>query len=248
MKRFALLGRTLTHSFSQKYFTSKFESSGLKDHVFELFEIAQIEDFRKILSEKSPLSGMNVTIPYKEQIIPYLDSLDTNAESVGAVNVIKFTKEGKLVGYNSDYFGFKNSLLKTLNAYLLINPKHALILGTGGASKAVAAALKDMGIKYKFVSRELGKGDIIYKNLDKNTIQDATLIINASPLGTFPNINQFPDIPYEYLTQNHLLFDLVYNPEDTAFMKKGRAYGAKTKNGLEMLHLQAEKAWEIWNS
>ena len=191
---------------------------------------------------------MNITIPYKEQIIPYLHGLDNSAESVGAVNVIKFTDDGKMIGYNSDYYGFKQSLLKTLNSFLLPNPKNALILGTGGASKAVMAALKDLGVAYKVVSRERSKGDLTYKDLDENKIQKATLIVNSSPVGTFPNTDEFPNIPYQFLSENHLLFDLVYNPELTCFMKKGQQFNAKSKNGLEMLHLQAEKAWEIWNS
>jgi shikimate dehydrogenase len=248
MKRFGLLGKTLTHSFSKKYFTEKFEKLGLKDHVYELFEIPQIEAFPQLIKSQSPLSGMNVTIPYKEQVLPYLTELDISAQRVGAVNVIKFDQNGVLKGYNSDYYGFKNSLLNALKLNNLDIPKFALILGTGGAAKAVLATLADLNIDYKIVSREQGKADLTYQDLNEDVLKNHTLIVNASPVGTYPKVDDFPDIPYQYLTKEHLLFDLVYNPELTQFMQKGIENGAKAINGLEMLHLQAEKAWEIWNS
>jgi shikimate dehydrogenase len=248
MKRFGLLGKTLSHSFSKKYFTEKFEKLGLSDHRYELFEIPQISDFPTLIAQNAPLSGMNVTIPYKELVMPFLDNLDISAQKVGAVNVIKFAESGKLIGYNSDYYGFKNSLVNSLKHYDLDMPKAGLVLGTGGASKAVFAALNDLAIDCKIVSRDSSKADFSYDDLHELQINNAMLIVNASPLGTYPNIKEFPAIPYHLLTEKHLLFDLVYNPEITTFMKKGLEKGAKTVNGLEMLHLQAEKAWDIWNA
>lgn len=248
MKLYGLLGKTLSHSFSKKYFTEKFAALGLSDHVFELFEIPFIEDFPQLLDSKSPISGMNVTIPYKEAVMPYLNGLDISAQNVGAVNVIKFMSDGSLVGYNSDYYGFKQSLLNTLKTYAMPIPSQALILGTGGAAKAVMAALADIGTSYAIVSRDKSKGHYDYSELSEELIKSHTLIVNSSPVGTYPNVNDAPNIPYHFLGSNHLLFDLVYNPETTAFVQKGAEYGAKSKNGLEMLHLQAEKAWEIWNA
>ena len=249
MKRFGLLGRTLSHSFSKKYFSEKFEKAGLTDHVFELFEIPVIGDFPSLIKEKFPIAGMNVTIPYKEQVIPYLNSLDTSASKVGAVNVIKFLPNGELVGYNSDFYGFKMSLqnFATSVNFQLAGSK-ALILGTGGAAKAVQAALTELNIPFKVVSREQSKADLTYSELNESIINEFKLIINSSPLGTFPKVEECPDIPYQFLTGKHLLHDLVYNPEITMFMQKGKEKGAAVKNGLEMLHLQAERAWEIWNS
>jgi len=249
MNQFGLLGKTLTHSFSKKYFSEKFENEGLINHSFELFEIPTIEDFPALVASKPGLYGMNVTIPYKEQVIKYLDRLDVSAQEVGAVNVIKFEKNGTKTGYNSDYYGFRQSLINySREINFDLKNTNALILGTGGAAKAVVAALKDMHIDYKIVSRDQGKADITYAAVNESVIQQTTLIINSTPLGTYPNTNECPDIPYQYLTKDHLLFDLVYNPEETLFMKKGRSYGAHAQNGLEMLHLQAEKAWEIWNT
>ncbi|TAG56748.1 MAG: shikimate dehydrogenase [Cytophagales bacterium] len=245
MKQFGLIGKTLSHSFSKKYFTEKFVQLVLKDHVFNLFEIPIIEDFPALWQSKEGLVGMNVTIPYKEQIIPFLDALDDSAQKVGAVNVIKITNNKKLIGYNSDYYGFKTSLEYEISNFK--NDIHtALILGTGGASKAVLVALKDLNIDFKIVSREKSKADYTYEELFKCTILPH-LIVNCSPLGTFPNIEECPNIPYHLLSEKNMLFDLVYNPAETLFMKNGKSYGAKTQNGLDMLHLQAEKAWEIWN-
>jgi shikimate dehydrogenase len=249
MKRFGLLGKTLSHSFSKKYFSEKFNKQGLNDHIFELFELPLIKDFPALIKSKPDLCGMNVTIPYKQQVMKYLDGLDASATKVGAVNVIKFEKDGRKTGYNSDYFGFKQSLInysKEVNFNL--NGAKALILGTGGAAKAVIAALNDLNIPFKIVSREKGKADLTYEELFKLPEFDFQLIINSSPLGTFPKTEENPEIPYNLLTSKNLLFDLVYNPEETLFMKKGKAQGANVKNGLEMLHLQAEKAWEIWNT
>lgn len=244
MKLFGLLGKTLSHSFSKKYFTEKFAQLGLHDHQFDLFEIPQIEDFPEMVKSKQNLFGMNVTIPYKEQVIKYLDSLDESAQKVGAVNVIKI-KNGKLIGYNSDYYGFKTSLEFEISKFKY-DIHTALILGTGGASKAVVAALNDLNISYKTVSREASKADYSYDDLFKlETLPH--LIINCSPLGTFPKVDECPNIPYEKLSDKNMLFDLVYNPAETLFLKKAKSMDSTTQNGLDMLYLQAEKAWEIWN-
>lgn len=249
MQLFGLLGKTLSHSFSKKYFTEKFEKLGLVNHYFELFEIPAIEQFPDLVASKKPhLRGMNVTIPYKEQVMPYLHSLDDSAAQVGAVNVIKVMPDGTLKGYNSDFYGFLQSLKNTLETHRITVPDKALILGTGGASKAVKAALNELGIKTYFVSRDSAKADFTYLQLNDINLNEYLLIVNTSPLGTYPNVEERPDIPYHKLTNKHLLFDLVYNPLETSFMKMGAKYGAYTQNGLEMLYLQAEKAWDIWNS
>jgi shikimate dehydrogenase len=247
MVLFGLLGKSLSHSFSKKYFTEKFEKLGLSDHQYQLFEIPNIEQLPTLWSQNK-LSGMNVTIPYKEQILPYLDGLDASAQKVGAVNVVKFLPNGQKIGYNSDFYGFKNSLLNEFKTQYFEIPSQALVLGTGGAAKAVIAALHDLDINVKTVSREANKADFTYTNLKNINLDAYKLIVNTSPLGMYPHIDQCPDIPYHKLSNQHFLFDLVYNPLDTLFMQKGREFGAKTANGLEMLHLQAEKAWEIWNS
>lgn len=247
MKRYGLIGMPLVHSFSQKYFTEKFGREGI-DAEYGLYPLEKIEDVENFIASTENLQGFNVTIPYKQQIMPYLDEIDAEATEVGAVNVVKVTRIGdkvKLKGFNSDVYGFYNSIKP------LIKPeihKKALILGTGGASKAVCAMLKKLGIEYKFVSRTAKDNQLTYSNLDKDILSEYTVIVNSSPLGTFPNVDTCPDIPYQFLTSKHLCFDLVYNPEETLFMKKSKAMGATVKNGLEMLHLQAEGAWKIWNS
>jgi len=240
MKKYGLIGFPLSHSFSKKYFTEKFEREGIVDSVYELFEIDAIEKLTRVLQENPNLKGLNVTIPYKQQVLPFLDELDESAKKIGAVNVIKI-EENKLVGYNSDYYGFKNSLIDFLNGE---NPK-AAILGTGGASKAVGQALKDLGITCQYVSRTKSDGVWDYETLDKN-FSDFKLIINTSPLGMYPKLDTCPDIPYDEIDDTYFLYDLVYNPEETLFMKKGREKGAKAIHGMEMLIGQAEKAWEIW--
>ncbi|MDX2196399.1 MAG: shikimate dehydrogenase [Cytophagales bacterium] len=247
MHLYGLLGKTLSHSFSKKYFTHKFETLGLNDHAFELFEIPRIEDFPNLVSSNLLyLCGMNVTIPYKVEVIQYLQELDNTAIITGAVNVIKVLPNSTLKGYNTDYYGFKQSLLNTLAANDMPIPPKALILGTGGASKAVIAALNDLNVSHYSVSRDANKTSYTYNTL--TDISEHKLIINCTPLGTYPKVEDCPAIPYSLVTSQHLLFDLVYNPEVTAFMKNGLKFGAKVVNGLEMLHLQAEKAWEIWQS
>lgn len=240
---YGLLGKNISYSFSQGYFTKKFETLNLNEHKYINFDIQTIDAFSSILKDNPNLKGMNVTIPYKEEVIPFLDSLDRKAKHIGAVNTIKFTSSG-LKGFNTDCFGFKNSLKP------LLRPHHrkALILGTGGASKAIAYALDELGIGHKFVSREASEKKLSYNDLSKKIIKEHTLIINCTPLGTFPNVQNKPEIPYGHLNSEHLLYDLIYNPSETSFMKAGKYYGAKTCNGLRMLELQAEKAWKIWNS
>ncbi len=245
MATFGLLGKKLGHSFSKKYFTDKFAQLGLK-HTYQLFEIDPITQIEAILAQNTDLAGLNVTIPYKEAVIPYLSSLDPSAAKVGAVNVIKVTHNG-LIGYNSDYYGFKQSLAAWLPAGI---QAQALVLGYGGAAKAVVAALADMGIPYQIVSRAASNNTITYQALhaQPGLLKQHQLIINTTPLGMAPNVQSFPEINYSLLGSGHYLYDLVYNPKTTTFMAKGSSVGANTKNGLEMLHLQAERSWAIWNS
>ena len=215
-------------------------------HEYKLFELLDIQELPQLLKNEPNLKGLNVTIPHKQAVMPFLDSLDASAEKVGAVNVIKFMEDGRLIGYNSDYYGFKTSLEDFLSEVNMSSIK-ALVLGNGGAGKAVVAALKDLGIDYKTVSRTKSEENISYDEIF-TIIADYQLIINCSPVGTYPKSDQCPDIPYESLTENHFLYDLVYNPLETLFLQKGKEKGAKIHNGLRMLHLQAEKAWEVWNS
>ena len=249
MRQFGLIGYPLSHSFSKKYFTEKFEQEQIPHANYELFELPAIDGFSDLLRNTADLAGLNVTIPHKQAVIPYLDALDDSAKRVGAVNVIKIDADNKKTGYNSDYFGFRQSLL---NTGIVINTQtQALVLGSGGASKAVIVALEDLNISYKVVSRNPQSTDkfqqIGYQDITSELIAGYQLIINTTPLGMHPHTEACPDLPYPGLTSRHLLFDLVYNPAQTLFMKKGKAQGAKVINGLEMLHLQAEKAWEIWN-
>lgn len=212
--------------------------------MYENFPLSAIEDFTSLINSQKDLVGLNVTIPYKEAVIPYLDALDDTARDIGAVNTIKIA-EGKLKGFNTDVFGFMQSIMQ------FVEPHHnsALILGTGGSSKAVAWSLKKMGIDYLFVSRNPASGqEISYDALNQDVIRQNKIIINSTPRGMFPLVDDAPEIPYENITPSHLLFDLVYNPEETLFLKKGKQQQAKTKNGLEMLQLQAERSWQIWNT
>jgi shikimate dehydrogenase len=240
---FGLIGKNISYSFSKTYFNNKFASLILQGYSYENFDIPSLEEFPSLIERNRALKGLNVTIPYKEEIIPYLDSLDRKAKRIGAVNTIKFTKEG-LKGYNTDVYGFK----KSIEPFLKKSHKKALILGTGGASKAVAFVLNELGISFKYVSRNPIGDHIGYSELNKKIISTHTVLINCTPLGTFPDTEAKPSIPYEFLTSNHLLFDLIYNPEKTAFLLSGEDKGAIICNGAEMLELQAEKAWQIWNS
>lgn len=242
--KFGLIGKNIDYSFSRSYFSDKFTKENLP-HSYVNFDIQHISEVKDILKNNKSLGGLNVTIPYKEAIIPYLDKLDKRAKKIGAVNTIKRTKKGKLIGYNTDYFGFKKSLQNHITSY----HKNGLILGTGGASKAIAYALKRLDINYHFVSRKQSdKVDYTYDNLSEDIIFKHQIIINCTPLGTFPNINECPNIPYDGITENHILFDLIYNPEETKFLRIGNIQRATTINGKKMLELQAEKAWDIWNS
>ena len=245
MQKYGLLGYPLGHSFSKNYFNQKFESEKI-DAQYVNFEISDIKYIKNVLKEKPNLNGLNVTNPYKEQVIPYLDDLDEDARLIGAVNVIKFTKgflgKTKLIGYNSDIIGFKRSIEPLLDS----SHRKALILGTGGASKAVMHGLKQLGVGTTFVSRTPKEHCITYQDVTPELLESYTVIVNTTPLGMFPNVDACPAIPYDALTPNHLLYDLLYNPDETLFMKKGKEHGAVVKNGLEMLLLQAFAAWEIW--
>ena len=241
-KIFGLVGKNIGHSFSKKYFTERFEKDGLTDCSYENFDIDDISEFPKIIAENTNLCGLNVTIPYKESVIPYLNKLSKKVAKIGAVNTIRF-KNGKLKGYNTDCFGFEESLYPLLKSH----HKKALILGTGGASKAVAFALEQLGILYTFVSREAQGNTIGYDRINATTFDNYQVIINCTPLGMSPNTEDYPPLPYEHFTPNHIAYDLIYNPDETLFLKQARQYGAITKNGHEMLILQAEKAWKIWN-
>lgn len=236
--RFGLIGRNISYSFSAEFFNKKFDKQNISDAVYEIFDLKEIEEVQKIFRDKS-LKGINVTIPYKEKIKKYLDEISPEAAEIGAVNCISIN-QGIKKGYNTDVYGFEESLKPLLNK----QHRAALILGSGGASKAVAYVLRKLGIDYKIVSRT---GEISYKNLNREIIENHQLIINCTPLGTFPEINSKPEIPYEFLNSEHFLYDLVYNPEQTLFLTLAKSRGAQIKNGLEMLKLQAEKSWEIWS-
>lgn len=254
MDTYGLIGFPLKHSFSAGFFTDKFRKENI-DAEYLNFEIEDILDIRRVILFNQRLKGLNVTIPYKEKIIPFLNNISAEAEKIGAVNVIKVIRKPgdmyfyELTGYNTDYIGFKDSLTPLLKPG--VNYK-ALILGTGGASKAVSQALTDIDIEWSYVSRSKSKNNkgrvISYSELSQEIMHTHNIIINASPVGTFPEIESCPDIPYNHLTPEHILYDLVYNPEETMFLRKGKEKGATTKNGLEMLELQALAAWEIWNS
>ena len=244
MRKFGLIGKNISYSFSKTYFGDKFKKEGIQDASYENFDLQSIDEFPDIFSNNPEIGGLNVTIPYKEEVIPFLNKLNRKARTIGAVNTIKITKKGNLKGYNTDCYGFKNSL----KPFLETHHKTALILGTGGASKAIAFTLKEMNIAYKYVSRSKTPDNFTYDELDASIIKQYHIIINCSPVGTHPNINECPKIPYKALNNQHLLFDLIYNPSETLFLKQGKLQGAKTCNGLKMLELQAEKSWKIWNN
>ena len=242
MKRFGLIGKRLGHSFSAKYFAEKFEREGLLECDYSLYELPEIECVKEFMLTPD-LVGFNVTIPYKQQIIPYLDALDAQAREVGAVNCVKIERDGRRVGYNTDVDGIRLSLDKLLGEEKV---SAALILGTGGASQAVQYVLRERGINYKVVSREKGKADLAYDDLTQDVMATHRLIINASPVGMYPACENCPDIPYAMLSGSHFLFDLVYNPLPTRFMELGAEQGAATLSGIDMLYAQAESAWKIW--
>ena len=243
MKLFALIGHPLGHSFSKSYFTEKFEREYI-DACYDLFDLASINELPRLLASHPDLCGFNVTIPYKEAIIPYLDELDDVAQEVGAVNTVKVLPNGKMKGYNTDVLGLEH----LTSRFSLPNSQPALLLGTGGASKAVQYVLRKNGIPFHLVSRSSGKADFTYDELTTDIIKSHLLIVNATPVGMFPHIEEAPLIPYEAITNQHILFDLIYNPEETRFLRHGREHKADTINGIGMLHAQAEASWEIWRS
>ncbi len=238
MKTYGLIGKNISYSFSRNYFANKFKKEDIKNSQYINFDIDNLSELNNIFNTDN--FGFNVTIPYKEAIIPYLDSLDFHAEKIGAVNTIKL-ENGKKIGFNTDWIGFKKSIEPLLNSH----HTKALILGTGGASKAVIYALDQLKIETLMVSRY---GEISYEDLSEEIIQNHAIIINCTPVGTFPNVDAAPEIPYHFITKNHLAYDLIYNPAETLFLKKCKEKGAVVKNGLEMLEIQAEASWKIWNS
>ena len=241
MKRYGLIGHPLKHSQSRFYFNEKFEYEGL-DCRYQYFDLRSLDELHDVMTTYPDLCGFNVTIPYKEAIIPLLDTVDETAQLVGAVNVVKIT-EGKLKGYNTDVFGFEQLLNRAINGK---NIAHALVLGTGGASKAVQYVLKQKGIPFSTVSRDAEKGDYTYDTLTDEVLKQNHLIINTTPLGMAPYVDSFPDIHYQALDNKHILIDLIYNPKETAFMELGKTWGAKVYNGIQMFEEQAKKTWEIW--
>ena len=245
MRKFGLIGYPLSHSFSQKYFSHKFLREGITDALYLNFPLSSIDALRPLIRSEPSLTGLNVTIPYKEQIIDFLDFEDEIVKQTGASNCIKI-KQGKCHGFNTDVAGFEQSLKKGLNA----GHTKALILGTGGASKAVEYVFRKIGIDYTIASRKPAsrRGLVGYEELDAAFIRSHTLIINTTPLGMYPKTDEFPPLPYSDLTRHHYLFDLVYNPEKSLFLQKGEERGAQVRNGFEMLRIQAEESWAIWNS
>ena len=249
MKRiYGLIGYPLSHSFSKEYFAQKFRIEKIDDAGYENFELRNISGLPGLLESRPEIRGLNVTIPHKEAVIPYLASIDPDAKRVGAVNVIKISQKGNLKGFNSDYYGFRTSLERWLGRDLF-NIK-AMILGTGGAAKAVTAVLEDCNIETIKVSRSEGRNRVTYFDIRKSSeiLGDFRLIINTTPLGMYPKINEMPNLPYEALTGENYLYDLIYNPEKTLFLQKGESMGCRIKNGKEMLELQAEQSWQIWNN
>lgn len=245
MDKYGLVGYPLKHSFSRGHFTEKFAREKI-DAEYVNFEIPSIEDFKGAIENEDHLKGLNVTLPYKEQIIRFLDGLSDGARDIGAVNVIQFIRsndEVKLIGHNSDIIGFKHSI----GPYLKDSHRKALVLGTGGAAKSAFHGLKQLGLSPVYVSRTKSEGVFTYQELNQDLMHEYQVIVNASPVGMSPHIDQCPDIPYDLLGPEHLLFDLIYNPEETLFLKKGKEKGAVVKNGMEMLVLQANAAWKIWN-
>jgi shikimate dehydrogenase len=242
MRLFGLIGYPLTHSFSKNYFAEKFKKEGIEDCRYENFQLANINDLPKTINKNPDLQGLNVTIPHKESVLQFLDGSNELVKQTGACNCIKIV-DGKLIGYNTDVIGFEKSLLTRLKP----EHKNALILGTGGASKAVEFVLRKNGVSYKKVSRQLSANNFVYDQLTPGIVKESRLIINTTPTGMYPNTNEIPPLPYEAITSGHFLFDLIYNPEKTLFLKQGEEQGAVTLNGYEMLVYQAEESWTIWN-
>lgn len=247
MRRFGLVGYPLGHSFSKKYFTEKFQAEHIIDCSYELYPMKDIDELPELISENPDLNGLNVTIPYKSDIIALLDKISPEAEEIGAVNVVKIKRTAckiELSGFNSDTAGFRDSLFPQLRK----DAKKAIVLGTGGSSKAVCYVLRKAGMDLTIVSRNPKPGTITYSEIDPNLLAVTDLIVNTTPLGMFPDIDSKPELDYNLLGKKHVLFDLVYNPELTSFLKMGQKRGCITISGIRMLYLQAEKSWEIWNN
>lgn len=246
MRTFGLIGYPLSHSFSKKFFTEKFQRESINDCRYELFPIESASQMSELINNDPSLSGLNVTIPHKLQVIPYLNEVDEAADKIGAVNCIAIDQSGTspvLKGYNTDAFGFSESLKPLLENH----HRKALVFGDGGAAKAVKYVLDTLNIPYLLVTRKAAPGSILYEEVDEKLLHEHQLLINTTPLGMSPNISTAPAIPYQFLNSNHLAYDLVYNPEETLFLTQAKDHGAKIKNGLEMLYLQAERSWYYWN-
>jgi shikimate dehydrogenase len=246
MRKFGLIGYPLGHSFSKKYFTEKFLKENIKDCSYENYPLENLDNFRELVSVEKELCGLNITIPYKSEIIRFLDVIDNEAEEIGAVNVInirRYHNHITLCGYNSDITGIHDTLLPYVGDSL----QNAIVLGTGGSSRAVCHVLKKFGMNVSLVSRDRKPGVFIYSDIDKAFLDRTRIIVNTTPLGMYPNISGLPDINYNDLNSNHILFDLVYNPEITSFLRRGAEQGCTIISGLKMLHSQAEKSWELWN-
>ena len=241
--KFGLVGRNIHYSFSKMYFAEKFKVDGLPNHNYDNYDLDTISDLKIVLTQNPNIKGLNVTIPYKVDVIPMLDKISKKALKIGAVNTIRISKKGKLKGYNTDWIGFTKSIAPLLEPH----HKKALILGTGGASKAIVFALKKLKIKSTLVSRQKKKNCLSYGDLNEEAFAKFTIVINCSPVGTFPNVNDSPKLPYELFTERHIAYDLIYNPDESTFLTKAKEQGAVIKNGYSMLVYQAEAAWEIWN-
>ena len=242
MKKFGLVGKNINYSFSRGYFADKFKKNGLLECSYQNFDLKEIEGIREVYKTQG-LKGLNVTIPFKKEVLPFLDKLSPQSEKIGAVNTISFNKNGGTTGHNTDAHGFRKSLTELTKKL----PMSALILGTGGASAAIAFTLETLKIEFNFVSRNPKQGQLSYDEIDTEVLKVNQLIINTSPVGTFPNIDKYPVIPYDKLNKSHILFDIIYNPLETLFLRKGKEMGCTISNGLKMLEYQAEKSWEIWN-
>lgn len=243
MAKYGLIGNNIGYSFSKTFFTIKFEQENSLDS-YSNFDIPSVDQLLDIIKQEENLKGLNVTIPYKESVIPFLDKIDKEAELIGAINTIKIDKKGKLIGYNTDHYGFAKALIE----FFPIKEKKAIVLGTGGASKAILFVLKMMDFEITQVSRTESEDILTYSDINRSLISQNYLIINCTPLGTFPDIHKYPDIPYEYLTKDHLAFDLTYNPRETQFMIRSKSHGARVSNGLKMLEYQAKESLAIWKS
>ena len=246
MRKFGLIGYPLGHSFSKKYFTEKFLRENISDCSYDNYPLADINQFKKLVSGDIDLCGLNVTIPYKSEIIIFLDSIDPEAKEIGAVNVLKIKRlhgATKLLGFNSDVTGIRDSLFPFINDSV----RNAIVLGTGGSSRAVCYALKKYGLTITQISREKKSGMYTYSDINAEMLENTELLVNTTPLGMFPDVKGKPDINYSLLSDKHILFDLVYNPEITSFLKMGMAQGCTIISGIKMLHSQAERSWEIWN-